>query len=120
MRPHYCQCRPVITGWIFILSIWLTLGMGPGAPDRHPGQAQNGHSNLPRVQSMVLAEDEGSTTPGSAASSSGADREAVKSETGQKPAADGQSARPGTMPLQPFVPSEEIPAEQAVDFPVDI
>jgi hypothetical protein len=120
MRGQYHLCRPVITGWIYILSVWLNLGMGPGIPDRSPGEAQNGHSNLWQVQSMILAEDEGSTATDGAASASGTDSEASEPAAEQKPAADGQSARPGTVPLQPFVPSEEIPAEQAVDFPVDI
>jgi hypothetical protein len=69
---------------------------------------------------MILAEDEGRPAAGKAASTSGTDNEASSPAAEQKSEADGQSAGPGTGTLKPFVPSEEIPAEQAVDFPVDI
>ena len=42
----------------------------------------------------------------------------AKSDTKEK---DSQNSNEtGSKPLKPFVPSEEIPADQAVDFPVDI
>ena len=46
-----------------------------------------------------------------------------ESETSEsEPAADdkNKSSNAVSKPLEPFVPSEKIPGEQAVDFPVDI
>lgn len=50
--------------------------------------------------------------------SSNSDTEAPKTE----PADDdkGKSSESKSKPLKPFIPSEKIPGEQAVDFPVDI
>jgi hypothetical protein len=49
--------------------------------------------------------------------------ESPKSNTGTKEsesAEDDKSENSKSKPLKPFVPSEKIPGEQAVDFPVDI
>jgi len=40
--------------------------------------------------------------------------------SGQKGQRDKEAKQPKAKPLVPFVPSEKIAAEQAVDFPVDI
>jgi hypothetical protein len=70
-------------------------------------------------QFMLVAVNEGHTTAGHAASAAD-NGEATQPDTEERTEADGQSAKPGTPPIKPFTPSEQIPAEQAVDFPVDI
>ena len=52
--------------------------------------------------------------------SAGSETKGVASES--EPATDDKKKSPNvkSKPLKPFVPSEKIPGEQAVDFPVDI
>jgi hypothetical protein len=68
------------------------------------------------LESKILAQND------KAASDDG-DKSISESETDESEAAAGdekKSSEDKAKPLKPFVPSEKIPGDQAVDFPVDI
>ena len=62
---------------------------------------------------IVLAENDVQTTTED-------QDQAPTPETAESEKADNTSEDAATKPVKPFKPSEEIAAEQAVDFPVDI
>ena len=66
-----------------------------------------------RRQSIVLAENDVQTTKEN-------QDQVPASETAESEKEGNTSDDAGTKPLTPFKPSEEIAAEQAVDFPADI
>jgi hypothetical protein len=70
--------------------------------------------------SLVLAENDQNNAEGQ--SQSADSRKDRLPASGADPKENGgrNSDAAATKPLKPFVPSEEIPADQAVDFPVDI
>jgi len=70
--------------------------------------------------SIILAQDDKSTSEDNEEPTSGT--EATESKPESEPADDAKKepSKAESKPLKPFVPSEKIPGEQAVDFPVDI
>jgi hypothetical protein len=79
----------------------------------HPEGPAFGTLNLGTI---VLAQNDKTASEDSEKSTSG-------SETDESEAAaddEKKSSEDKSKPLKPFVPSEKIPGEQAVDFPVDI
>ena len=113
---------------IILLIVLMTLAMSsPASPDRAPlvpaTTTERTHSTrtTPKQQNWILsAENEKkgaeskrhtATDKNGRASGSGAET----TENSNKNSNDSE-----TKSLKPFVPSEEIAAEQAVDFPVDI
>ena len=71
---------------------------------------------------MVLAENEENTTADKPQTAIGTKDQASESESESGPESDNKdpATKSKTTPLKSFRPSEEIAAEQAVDFPVDI
>jgi len=69
-------------------------------------------------EAVLVAENNSDAKEGEPAGS------AQSEEPGQNPEApktgDGPAAKREAEPIKPFVPSEEVKAEQAVDFPYDI
>jgi hypothetical protein len=106
--------------WSILMSAPVTLGKSPVAPDTHAERTQSIYPFELIRKSIVVAESEqeaaergGQTTSENKDPASGPEAEVT--EKNSKKSGDGK-----TKPLKPFVPSEEIAAEQAVDFPVDI
>ena len=101
-----CRKRAVlILGWIVLLSL-------PAHPAAFSGAVTTEHHRL------VLAENDG-TPPKQEVLNPTPDRKsAQKSELNIKPETSGQENE--KTPVAPFVPSEKIKADQAVDFPYDI
>ena len=69
---------------------------------------------------IVLAQNEGNTTGDKDQTATGSKDRVSEAESGSAADPKDPSAKSKTPPLKPFKPSEEIAAEQAVDFPVDI
>ena len=110
----------MIAVWSCLIALPNTHGLAIHDSDMHNQQIQ---SLLPieiNRQAIVMAQNDhqGTESPGPAAdknTNQGAVPQAAGGEnTGKK---EGKAA---AKPLKPFKPSEEIAAEQAVDFPVDI
>ena len=73
-----------------------------------------------RQKPIMLAENEENTTEDKAQTTTGTKGRVSKPESDPETDTKDPSAKSKTAPLKPFRPSEEIAAEQAVDFPVDI
>ncbi len=110
----------LITVLSFLMSAPATLGRGPLSPDTPAERTKSIHTFEYNRKSIVVAENE----PEAAESGSQTTNENKDqaSESGAEATENGcnNSNNAATKPLKPFKPSEEIAAEQAVDFPVDI
>jgi hypothetical protein len=73
-----------------------------------------------RQNPILLAEDKENTAGEKAQEAPGANAPESEPESGPDTDPKGPSGKSKPAPLKPFNPSEEIAAEQAVDFPVDI
>jgi len=81
---------------------------------------QNSTFGAEKAGSIVFAQNDNSTPDDEAKTTSGSD---TTESTPKSDPADDDKTKPSSTeskPLKPFVPSEKIPGEQAVDFPVDI
>jgi hypothetical protein len=105
---------------IFLMGVPVALGMRSIALDESPGPADRQDSNPLKQNSIVLAANDNSKPDDTEKAASGS--ESKGSETESKPTVEGRekSSKTKPRPLKPFVPSEKIPGDQAVDFPVDI
>ncbi len=105
---------------IFIMSAPITPAMNAVVADRNPARADILHLNTSKQEMIVLAENEETPTEDKNHTASGTQDQAPKPGTALETDSSDPSAKSRAAPLKPFVPSEKIPAEQAVDFPVDI
>ena len=110
----------VITVWSLLTAVPSAQGIGIHNPDLQAEQMRSIHFLESPRESILMAENEHKTadSQNQAAdeyqSRAAEPKAAVEENTGKQ--ADGAAIKP----LKPFKPSEEIAAEQAVDFPVDI
>ena len=110
----------MITVWSLLIAVPSAQGQRIHAPSINAGRIQ---SLLPfeiNRQTILIAQNEhqGTESPSQAADKNknqGAEPQAAGAENNGK-----QEDKAAAKPLKPFKPSEEIAAEQAVDFPVDI
>jgi cytoskeletal protein RodZ len=105
---------------IFIMSAPMTPAMNAVVADRNPGRTDILHLSTSTQETIVLAENEENTTEDKNHTTSGAQDRTPEPGTALETDSSEPSAKSRAAPLKPFVPSEKIPAEQAVDFPVDI
>ena len=73
-----------------------------------------------KQESIVFAQNDNSTPDDKAKTTPGTDTTESKPESAPAEDEKNKSSKAESKPLKPFVPSEKIPGEQAVDFPVDI
>jgi len=101
---------------IFILCVPVASEMRAIGLDESSGPADVQGSNPLMQESIVLAANDNNRPDDTEKATSGSETK------GSEPATDdkNKSSNAKSKPLKPFVPSEKIPAEQAVDFPVDI
>jgi hypothetical protein len=110
----------MITVWSLLIAVPSAQGIGIHSSDLQAEQMRSIHFLESPRESILLAENEhkADDSQSQAAdeyqSQAAEPNAAVEENTGKQ--ADGAV----TKPLKPFKPSEEIAAEQAVDFPVDI
>ncbi len=107
------------------LSIVLTMapmaqGMGPVVPGADTDRTGIMPSTTVSQNPNLLAENEENTGGSNAQEATGTNDPVSEPESGADSDPKDPSAKSKSAPLKPFNPSEEIAAEQAVDFPVDI
>jgi hypothetical protein len=110
----------MLTVWSVLIAVPSAQGRDINAPDIYAGRIQSFRPYEINRQSIVMAQNE---HQGAESQSRPADEN--KNQGAQPQAAGEKNAgkhedNAGAKPLKPFKPSEEIAAEQAVDFPVDI
>ena len=105
---------------IFLLCLSMASEMRAIGLDESSGLADMQGSNPLKQESIVLAANDNNKPDDTEKATSGS--ETKGSEPESEPATDdkNKSSNAKSKPLKPFVPSEKIPGEQAVDFPVDI
>jgi hypothetical protein len=103
-----------------IMTAPMTQGMRSIAPGEHPERTEIMPSTTVRQKPMMLAENEENTAGEKAQTATGTKDPISQPESGTATVNKEQPTKSKTVPLKPFKPSEEIAAEQAVDFPVDI
>ena len=105
---------------IFIMTAPMAQGKHSIAPGEAPERTEIMPSTTVRQKPMMLAENEENTAEEKAQTATGTKGRESEPESGPETNNKEQSPQSKTAPLKPFRPSEEIAAEQAVDFPVDI
>ena len=95
-------------------------GTHPVVPAVNPGEPKVTQAFVSVQKPLMLAENEADTAVEKNQTAPGTTDRAVDPKASSKTDNSEQSAKSGKTPLKPFKPSEEIAAEQAVDFPVDI
>jgi hypothetical protein len=106
----------VTAALIFSFCASLAEGKGVPLPATDIGRPESPAFATLNPESTVLAQNDDARADDSERSKSGSETD------GSEAAADDekQSSEDKAKPLEPFVPSEKIPGDQAVDFPVDI
>jgi len=107
------------------LSIVLTMapmaqGMGPITSGVDIDRTEIMPSTAVSQNPILLAKNEENKAGDKAQGATGANDPVSEPESGPDSDPKDPSAKSKPAPLKPFNPSEEIAAEQAVDFPVDI
>jgi hypothetical protein len=105
---------------IFISSAAMAMAKRVDAPALVNDFSKNLTFGAEKEGSIVFAQNDKSTSEDKEKTTSGSDTTESKPES--EPADDdkNKSSKAESKPLKPFVPSEKIPGDQAVDFPVDI
>jgi hypothetical protein len=105
---------------IFIITAPMAQGTGSIGLRENPGRTEIMPATIVRQKPMMLAENEENTAGEKAQTATGTKDTESEAQSGPETDNKEQPNEPKTAPLKPFRPSEEIAAEQAVDFPVDI
>lgn len=105
---------------IFIMIAPGTQGIQPITPAGKPTGTKFPHASIVAQKPLKLAQNENTSAEDGAQKES--DNQNRTTEPGSDPQTDRneRSTNSRAVPLKDFKPSEEIAAEQAVDFPVDI
>jgi len=110
----------IIAMLLYNMTAPLVPHMPQGEPRGVSEIAEFMHSTALNTETIRLAENEGSAPINDEESQAAPENEVVKSASESGAGKSEQSTKAKSKSLKPFVPSEEIAAEQAVDFPVDI
>ena len=105
---------------IFIMMAPMAQGMGQILLGVNAGRTEIMPSTTVSQNQILLAEREENTAGDNAQGAPGANDPVSEPESSPDTDPKDPSAKSKPAPLKPFNPSEEIAAEQAVDFPVDI
>jgi hypothetical protein len=120
MKKNLIMHISSLTVSIFIMTAPTAQGMRSITPGVNPERTAIRPSTTVRPKPMMLAENEENTAGDKAQTATGNRDQVSEPESGPETDHKEQSTKSKTVPLKPFRPSEEIAAEQAVDFPVDI
>ena len=110
----------VITGLLFLMSVPATPGGSYPTTDAPAERAKNIHPAELNRKSIVVAENESEAADNDSQSTNENREQAPSSDTADRDKNVKNTDDVEAKPLKPFKPSEEIAAEQAVDYPVDI
>jgi hypothetical protein len=102
------------------MSAPAALGRSPLAPDTPAERTKSIHPFEFNRISIVVAENERNAAESGSQTTNENKDQASEPGAEVKKNSSNNSIDAETKPLNPFKPSEEIAAEQAVDFPVDI
>jgi hypothetical protein len=102
------------------MSAPATPGSSLPAPNIPAGQTQKLYMLEFKHQSIFVAQNNSQATDNESRKTNEKEDQASKSGTAKTENNKNKSKDSAPKPLKPFKPSEEIAAEQAVDFPVDI
>jgi hypothetical protein len=105
---------------VLIAAAPMAQGIHSIAPGEAPARTEINPSPRVRQKPMVLAENEEKTARDKSQTAVGTQDQASEPESGLESDNKDPATKSKTAPLKSFKPSEEIAAEQAVDFPVDI
>jgi len=110
----------VITGLLFLNSMPAAPGRSYPTTDTPAERAKNIHTAELNRKSLVVAENESEAADNDSQSTNENKDQAPSSDTTDREKNGKNPDDVETKPIKPFKPSEEIAAEQAVDYPVDI
>ena len=111
---------PALALAIFIMTAPIAQGMCPLAPGAPPARRAVMASTTVWQKPILLAQNQENTDSDKDRTAAGTKDRVSEAEPDSAADPKDPSAKSKTAPLKPFKPSEEIAAEQAVDFPVDI
>ena len=120
MKRTLNNCVSTLAVSIVLMMAPMARGMGPIVPGTDTVRTGFMPSTTVSQNQILLAENEKTTAGDKAQGSTGANDPVSEPESGPDTDPKDPSAKSKPAPLKPFHPSEEIAAEQAVDFPVDI
>jgi len=109
-----------ITGLLFLMSAPAALAWIPHSSNIPAERTKSLQPFELSRQSIVVAENEPGAAESGGQPANENENQASDSGTAEGEKSGNDSDEAATKPLKPFKPSEEIAAEQAVDFPVDI
>ena len=120
MKMKFSHSISILAVSILIISAPLVRGMHPIRPGENSEPTKNIPLNAVTQKKMMMADTKVNTAGNKDPDTAGTQE--VESDAEPSPEIDNEvpSAKSKSAPLKPFRPSEEIAAEQAVDFPVDI
>ena len=98
----------------------LIYGMGAFTQHVNAERTEFLRSSIVKQKSIVLAENDGSAPVDKEETEIGSSSKGSEPESDPKTDSDDRPTPKKAAPLKTFIPSEKIPAEQAVDFPADI
>jgi len=104
----------------FLIAAPTTQGMRTHDPDTHAQRIQSIRPFELNRKSIVMAQNEQKAAENQSPSASENHDQTASSGAAKNENSSNNSDADAAKPLKPFKPSEEIAAEQAVDFPVDI
>jgi len=110
----------MITVWSLLIAVPSAQGIGIHSPDIQAEQMRSIHFLESPRESILIAENEHKAADGQSQATDENQSQAAKPKAAAEENTGKQADGAATKPLKPFKPSEEIAAEQAVDFPVDI
>jgi len=105
---------------IFFMTAPIAQGMCQPAPGGNHERREIVPSTTAWQKPIMLAQNEDDTAGDKDRTATATGDRVSETESGSATDPKDPSAKSKTAPLKPFKPSEEIAAEQAVDFPVDI
>jgi hypothetical protein len=105
---------------LFMMTAPLADGMPSITPGETAERTEISPSTTARQKPLMLAENEENAAEEKAQTATDVKGRESEPESGPETDPKEPSTKSKTAPLKPFRPSEEIAAEQAVDFPVDI
>ena len=110
----------VVTGLLILMSVPATPSRVHLTPDEPTGRTVSNYTFELNLNSFFLAENESKASESESQSTNENKEQSSESGAVVKENSSNSTNDTETKPLKPFKPSEEIAAEQAVDFPVDI
>ena len=104
---------------IFCFCALLALGKHVNLPAAGIERSEGPAFGTLNLASIVFAQNDNTAPDDSEKSKSESEAKGSEAES-ERVDEEKKSSKEASKPLKPFVPSEKIPGEQAVDFPVDI